>query len=196
MKEFMGFFVLTGPLFPFVIWLIICLFLVKYLITPKGSAIRRRSIKLLVIIFLAILPFSDEIIGRAYLAYLCGNKAGTDVYKTVELPAEFWDKDGNLTIFNEQGYINREFWLERIDESNVHTEQYSSMFDIDKRITYVGYKLGDVALGRITTFAFKGGWVSKMFSANRGTTSCQFVYEPEFSRRLYSSYFRPTGKNK
>ena len=61
MKELMGFFVLTGPLISICYLVIICLFLVKYLITPKGSVIRRRSIKLLVFIFAAILPFSMKL---------------------------------------------------------------------------------------------------------------------------------------
>jgi hypothetical protein len=191
MNELIAFLVLGGPLFPFIIWIIICALLVKYLVKPKGSSIQRSKKKLLIFIVVALLPFTDALLGQIYFEYLCSNDAGVEVLQTVELPAEYWDANGKLTILNKYGNFDREFWLKNIDESKMRTERYSSIFNIVKNVRYVAYKQNGAVLGKRTTFQNRGGWFSNYFSINNSSVTCQSLQKPGITYKYYSSLFKP-----
>jgi hypothetical protein len=193
MDELLGFVVLTGPLLPILVWLAASVLLAIFTVKPAGSIIRRTFIKLLAFLLIVLLPFTDEMVGRVYFDYLCETDAGFKVYEAVVLPEKYWDEDGNLKIFNEEGYLDREFWIDRIDESGGRLERYSSIFNIEKDISTVVYKNDHVLLGDITTFRFWGGWIRQMFSSNNVADSCQFINNPKFSREFYGSFFKPAS---
>ena len=109
MDTLLGFAVLTGPL-----WLIVVLIPLAIWIAVKVSKrfiSGRTRFAAGVGIFLLVfaVPFADEIVGRVYLNYLCASQAGVKVYKTVELPGEYWNANGEPKFYDENnGNFNLE----------------------------------------------------------------------------------------
>jgi hypothetical protein len=143
-----------------------------------------------VVVFLLI-PTWDEILGRIYLRHLCATKAGVKVYKTVELPAKYWDESGEPRFFNQSGYLDHDFWVKELDESGGRVERYSSIFSIDKDTSPVKERLGQKSLAEVTTFRFWGGWIRRKLSPDNVANSCAFISKPEFSRDFYGQLFKP-----
>lgn len=195
MRELLGFFVLSGPLIPYLAWLAISFLLVKFCIKPTGVVLRRQGIKLVVFSLIALLPFVDELIGRIYFSHLCNDDAGFEVYQTVELPMSYWEKNGKRKIFSDNGGLDRDFWLENIDQSKVQTERYSKIFSIDRMVTKIIYRKENALLGQITTFEFSGGWFRNSFGYSNTRKLCRFTSEPDFSHKFYGSLFKATTHN-
>ena len=185
---------LSGIL-PVLIWLVASILLIKFIVRPAGNFVRRSFIKILVFIVVFILPLADEFVGRLHFNYLCKTDAGFKVYQTVELSEEYWDENGNSKIFNEQGYLERDFWIKRIDENGGQVKRYSSLFSIDKDISTVVYENEKKLLGDITTFRYWGGWFRQRLGGNTANT-CQFINDPNFSRKFYGGLFKPTSEFK
>jgi hypothetical protein len=196
LNELVGFAVLTGPL-----WLILIVLGIAIWIGAKAAKrFERRSakiaVRLLVFLLVFFAPFADEVAGTIYLNHLCATEAGVKVYKTVELSAEYWDEEGRPKFFNKQGYVDRDFWLMRIDEGGGHVERYSSIFAIDKNFSRVADKGSRELLGEIITFRHWGGWVRRNFSPSNTADSCQYIYDPNFSRDFYGRLFKPANSSK
>ena len=192
MNELLGFAVLSGPLFLILLWLpaaIWIAFKISKRFTQPGKKVAA-GIGVFILTFL--LPFADEIAGTIYFNHLCTTQAGVKVYKTVELPAEYWDERGRAMFFNQQGYIDRDFWAKKINESGGRMERYSSVFGIDKdNSTVVDKEKGDL-LGEIITFRHWGGWLRRNFSPENTADSCQFIHDQNFSRNFYGRLFKPS----
>lgn len=169
LNELLGFAVLTGPL-----WLILILLPIALWIAVKAAKrFERRSTRiavgLLVFLLVFFVPFGDEIAGRIYLNRLCATEAGVKVYKTVELPTEYWDDRGQPKFYDEK---NGNFRLEgyRVEyETGVH----SSFFHIDN----AGYKRVDKqsgqVLGEVTEFMYWGGWMRRKLSPHNTADGCE-----------------------
>jgi hypothetical protein len=195
-NELLGFAVLTGPL-----WLILILLAAATWISVKvakrfKSLGAKFGIALLVFVLFFLMSFGDEIVGRIYLNRLCASDAGVKVYKTVELPPEYWDKNGEAKFFNTQGYLDHDFWAKRIDESAGSVVRESSILNIEKNITKVIDRGSQALLGEITTFKFWGGWVRRNLSPANTANSCQYIYDPNFSREFYGRLFIPLDPSK
>ena len=95
MKDFMGFIVLTGPLFLIVLWvpvsILISIWASKRFI-KKGLPLKI-ALGLIVFTIVLVIPIADEIVGRIYFNHICETDAGFKVYQKIELPAEYWDVD-------------------------------------------------------------------------------------------------------
>ena len=107
MKQLLGFAVLTGPLFLIVLWVPVCLalaFLVGKKVIKKSLPLKITG-GLAVFLIMLLFPVSDEIAGRIYFNHLCETEAGVKVYQTIELPAEYWDKDGKPNFYDEIGIL-------------------------------------------------------------------------------------------
>ncbi len=191
MKEILGLVVLTSPLFLVVPWLIVAVWVaVKVLQLPKmGVAKLAAGVGTFVLVFL--LPFADDIAGRIYFNHLCSTEAGVKVYQTVKLPAEYWDAQGNANFFNVYGYLNHQFWVNKLDESGGRVERYPSIFDIDKVITPVKERISQKQLAEVTTFHYWGGWIKRNLSPHNTASTCEFMDAPDFSRNLYGQLFKP-----
>jgi hypothetical protein len=185
LNELLGFAVLTGPL-----WLILILLAIAIWIAVKAAKrFVRRSAKfavgLLVFSLIFFLPFGDEITGRIYLDYLCATKAGVSVYRTIELPAEYWDEQGRPKFYDEKtGNFNLKAY--RIEyKSGV----YSSFFHIEN----AGYKRVDgrfsQVLGEVTDFRYWGGWMRRNLSPHNTATRCSGGIER--SNNLIKQMFKP-----
>ncbi|MDO8703729.1 MAG: hypothetical protein Q7J84_02155 [Sulfuricaulis sp.] len=183
----LGFAVLTGPL-----WLILILLPVSIWIAVKvAKRFKQRSAKIAggVGIFLLVffVPFGDEIAGRIYLSHLCATEAGVKVYQTIELPGEYWEVDGEPKFYNEK---NGNFDLTQIG-TDFKTEEYPSMFPIEKfRFWYLEKQNGGI-LGEIISFNYMGGWISRNFTLapGSGATCKQPILQS--TREIMYSIFRP-----
>jgi len=189
-KALLGFVVLSGPL-----WLIFILLPVSLWIAVKvAKRFKAGGVRFVggVIIFLLLffLPFADEVAGRIYLNYLCATEAGIKVYRTVELPAEYLDKQGESKLFNKNGYLNHDFWVKELDESGGKVERYSSIFAIDKDTSPIKERISQNVLAEVTTFRYWGGWIRRNLSPNNVADSCKFINDKNFSRDLYGKLLK------
>lgn len=149
------------------------------------------GVRATVALVFVLVPTWDAILGRIYLNHLCSTEAGVKIYQTVELPAEYWDEQGNPKFFNEHGYLDRKFGGDKLDESGGHVGRYSSVFAIDKDTSPVKERVSQKVLAEITTFRFWGGWVSRNLSPHNTAASCEFIGAPNFSRNFYGQLFKP-----
>lgn len=196
MKDLLGFAVLSGPL-----WLILAMLCIAIWVAAKAAKrFERRSakiaVRLLVFLFVFFVAFADEVVGRIYLSYLCATEAGSKVYQTVELPAEYWDERGTPKFFNTHGYLERDFWVKKLDESGGRVERYSSLFSVDKDISPVKERTSQELLAEVTTFRYWGGWIRRNFSPHKTANSCEFIGTSNFSRAFYSELFKPATPSK
>lgn len=195
--ELLGFMVLGGPFVFAIAWIVVALpiaILLGKKYTAEENNKRKKLLKKLAIVAVVmLLPYVDAIAGRVYLSYLCHFEAGPRVYHTVELPDEYWNGDGMPNIFNNSGYLDREFWISNIDEKS-HTINYSILFSIDKDVTETYYKSTNQLLGEVVTFRHFGGWLKKKLSHTNTASSCSFVNDSNFSIGFYGQMFVPESK--
>ncbi len=193
MNELLGFMVLSGPLFPALMWLVITTILVLVAVRPAGDFRRRASIKLLAFVVILVLPFSDEIVGHLYLRYLCETQGGFKVYKTVELPAKYWDRSGNpifITFsrfdkYKKNGVMNPAMLPEY--EVDFKTEKYSSLFKIKKfRFWYLEKETKNI-LAEYKSFSYAGGWLKNIFYS-AGGPSCSDAKQPDNTEQILSIF--------
>ena len=177
MNELGGFIVLSGSLFPLLIWFFVSIILAGLLSRLfKTRAVRLfGGIGLFVLIFM--LPLADEIVGRLYFNYLCDTQTGIKVYQTVELPAEYWNEDGKPKFYDE---MNGNFLLDGYGVE-YKTGSFSSLFHIDN----AGYsrvdKRSGKLLGETTEFRYWGGWMKRNLSPHNVAISCENRSENSFN---------------
>jgi uncharacterized membrane protein len=133
LSEILGFVVLTGPLLLMVLWLAVCIWLAWKLTKRHKAVAVRIVVGVLVFALLVLAPIADEIVGRAYFNHLCATEAGVKVYKTVELPADYWDEQGRPRFLEENG----NFHLGNAYPIEHKTEMYSATFHVEN----LGYQL-------------------------------------------------------
>lgn len=195
MSELLGFVVLAGPVFPMLIWLIVSLLLAWLLskLFKRRAARVFSGIGLLILIFL--LPLADGIVGRVYFNYLCATEAGVKVYKTVELPAEYWDEGGRAKLFKENGDLDHTKLGNMFNEPSF-TEPYSPILGIEERHHQVVDNNANETLGEVINFMHWGGWASRNLSPNRSAIDCKAVHGNKFWNNFYSKLFRPENSSK
>jgi len=182
-NQLMGVVVLTSPM-----WLMILLFIAAVWIGSKASErFRSRAARTAagcaVAGLVLIAPFGDEILGHVYFQYLCATAAGVKVYRTVELPKDYWDATGKPTFYDERNgnFVLKNYRIEYADGS------YSRFFHIDNagyaRIDGSGQKLGEVV-----DFSYWGGWVRRNLTPHDTANACKD--RAERSNRLISQIFK------
>jgi hypothetical protein len=127
-----------------------------------------RLIKYSLLIAVIAIPFGDEIIGRAYLEYLCTAKTDMNVYQTVALPPSYWESNGEPNFIETNGNYHLESYPHRYRSS-----EYSSIFHIDKRVVSIVNRKTGVVLGDVTNFSYWGGWLRRMISPHISANSCR-----------------------
>lgn len=140
------------------------------------------------LVFFAL--FADEITGRLYFNHLCATEAGVKVYRTVELPAEFWDAEGRARFLRANGDLDKHLLGSRFDEP-VLTKQYSSMFQINKRHQQLVDTNSQLLLGEVISFMYWGGWVSRNLAPHIRAIDCQRLHGNRFWSDFYSKFFEP-----
>lgn len=143
-----------------------------------------KKAKWIAVAVFVLIPTWDEILGRVYFKYLCETESGVHVYKTVELPAEYWDEGGEPKFYDEK---NGNFTLEgyRVEYA---TGAYSSLFHVDNS----GHKRVDrrsgQVLGEVTDFRYWGGWMRRNLSPHNTANSCE--NRKEYSESLIKQIFK------
>lgn len=173
MNQLLGFVVLTGPL-----WLILILLPVSIWIAIKftkrfksGGAKFAGGLGIFVLAFL--LPFADEIVGRLFLNVLCATQAGVKVYQTIELPAEYWDKEGRPKFLNEQGYGDIAALDKQFEWRDIRERHINFIIKIDKWHWQLQDRLTKKVLGEKITFLRYFGWINNFSTAPNIGESCR-----------------------
>lgn len=188
-NELLGFAVLSGPL-----WLIIVVSAIAVLvgirISMAGNSGSTKWITRLGVIVLAFLVlFGDELVGRAYLGYLCAHNAGVKVYKPVKLPARYWDEKGNATFIVGHGSLDTSILPSYDTKAKVLPHSGWPRIEIFS-FQYLD-KETDEVVGEMSDYRFLGGWLVKYFTPDgRGGPSCD---RPELqdSKGIILSIFQP-----
>ena len=188
LDEALGFMVLTSPLWLLVIVAVVAALGAAMIVTR----IRRRWAKvgtaLIVFSFLFLVPFSDELAGRTYLAYLCTYDAGPRVYGKQRLPPSYWDAHGRPMFISKSGSLN-----ERVDEygikSTSRVESYVPLLGISIRSRQVHAGSDKKLLGEVIDFLHWGGWVARNLSLHPRASSCPAIGGAQFWRDFYESLF-------
>jgi len=132
MEPLLGFIVLTGPLFLIVLWVLACIALAFWVGRKMVGKSRGLNVisGLAIFLFALLLPIADEIAGRIYFNHLCETEAGTKVYQTIELPAEYWNEDGNPKFFDKKtGNLS----LQLSQYAEIKSNRVSRSFGIEER---------------------------------------------------------------
>lgn len=182
LNELLGFAVLTGPL-----WLILILLPIAIWVAVKAAKrFDRRSAKiavgLLVFLLLFFVPFADEIAGRIYLNRLCATEAGVKVYKTVELPAEYWDEGGGPKFLNPRGVLVRSVLGDRFEWRTVSEPYINWVIRIDKKRWFLQDNQSKQDLGEKITFVRYFGWLNQFSPAPNVGESCRNLWAAKYGR--------------
>lgn len=110
----------------------------------------------------------DEYLGRAYAHYLCRTASGIKIYRTITLPAEFWNEDGSPTFIDLDDPRER-LGSQLFDEKftfNRKTEE--KLFDVVAIHQALVINESQVILGEIVRFGKRSGWFMRALSGMRG----------------------------
>lgn len=185
MNELLGFLVLSAPLVFIVLWIVVGLpiaFIVSKRLTDEESNKKKRLLKgLIIVTAIFLLPFADAIVGRIYFNFLCHYEGGPTIYKTVDLPIEYWDEKG-IPKFNVNRYERNKMRfifddktiINASDFENIWTSKnFNNFFKIDKDIIRISDKKNKEVLGEYILFRKRSGWFVSNFTPNGSATSCK-----------------------
>jgi hypothetical protein len=131
-----------------------------------------------------LIPTWDILPGWLYFQYLCQMEGGQKIYKTVELPQEYFLKTGEVNPFRRDpahptknatavgGELKRDKLIERYAVPHEWERYFSRLFHIDKVSTIVQDKQTGQTLGMATDFRYFGGWVSDFLSDHTSPIVC------------------------
>jgi len=172
------------------LFILVALVIYVWLARFVAKRIKNRIAKYAVIAIFILIPTWDIIPGKLYFKYVCEKEGGMKFYKTVELPAEYWDEQGKPKFLNKQGYPDLKLMKEKLYEPAGRIEQYSTVLEIDKVTSLVKERASQDVLAEVTTFHLWGGWVSRNFSPHNTAISCEFIQDYDFSRNFYGGLFK------
>ena len=141
-------------------YLIIAFFVMRAVL--KKQLTRKRKWKMGVLTaFLLYLPLGwDVILGRAVFYGLCATQGGVHVYQTVELGAEYFDKDGSPKFIN-KGLLNESI-LNNKYNADIYKEIYfNKILSVKKIHTRIKESKSDKIIGKRVIFSYLGGWFSR-----------------------------------
>lgn len=119
-------------------------------------------------LIMLLIPTWDILPGRLYFHHLCSTEAGMFVYKTVELPDEYFLKKGERderyperseNAYAQGGELN---YLKARQSYSLDTnnyEEYSFFGHVKKRETILSAANKHTELARAVSFTYEGGWL-------------------------------------
>lgn len=205
-NEFLGFMVLSGPLVVMAPWLLFCVWAGAKAAKRFTSGSAKFAVGLGVVVTL-MAPVADEIAGRIYLNHLCATEAGVKVYRTVELPAEYWDAQGRPKFIKENGDLDQTLLGKRFEGHWVEHPYSSSILKMNEARWQFSDSNTHEILGEKITFRWLGGWIEDFSPAPGRGASCPLLSEQydgdEFIRRqyeqekeFYSRFFKLVNSSK
>ena len=139
-------------------YLIFAFFVMRAVLKKQPSRKRKWRMGLLTA-FLLYLPFGwDVILGRAVFYTLCATQGGVHVYQTVELGPEYFDKDGNLLLYDpkigfEEMDVPDGYLVEVFD-----SRYFSRILNMSKIEYRIHAGKNKKILGTYRTYMYHGGW--------------------------------------
>ena len=176
MKSILGLIVMTSPLFLIVLWVPLCIALAVWVGRKfiRTGLLVKISICSLIFLILLILPIADEIAGRIYFNHLCETEAGVKVYKTIELPAKYWDDEGKPTFYkgannnDVPSYAFEKLGIEITAKRN-HSQRW---FHVNQSGTiYISKKTG-LKLSEVVRFGYGEGWIVREMTPHNSSITC------------------------
>lgn len=190
MGPFIGFLVLLGPLVFVVLWLPLCLWIARKVAKRFTGGRARWASGAATFFVVLLLPFADSIAGRIYFNHLCSTEAGVKVYRTVELPAEYWDWQGNPKFYKENGDLDHGKLGNRFAEPHV-IEPYPTFFRVDRMRMQLVENYSHDVLGEVIDFMYWGGWASRNLSPHNTAVGCEYFNGNKFWHDFYVRFFKP-----
>lgn len=136
-----------------------------------------------------LIPTWDEIAGRIYFKSLCDAESGMKFYKTVELPAEYWNANGEPKFITWDGLADKAVLGDRYDFPSEFQENYSQTFRVTRHAAVVTNKQTKEVLARYVSFTYFGGWVANHFSVHVSGAGC-----PSLDKYNYRSFLKQVFK--
>ena len=136
---------------------------------------------------ITLILFGDVIVGRIYFYSLCNTQGGQKIYKTVELPAEYWNEDGSPIFLNKKGNKIKS----GLDE--IYSFRSIKIKDVPLYPQIMGYKKiisikqSNEVLGTYTKFYYFGGWLVNSQPFHVSGRHCPI--EPSYYTRLLENIF-------
>jgi len=187
MEPFLGFIVLTGPLFLIVLWVPVCIALAVWIVRKKidkGWNVKAR-VGFLVFVIALFIPVTDVIVDRVYLKYLCETKAEVKILQAVELPAKYWNEDGSPKFMNNRGVLDFKALDERFEWRH-EDKLFSSLITKIHKSTWVLFdKRAGKILGEKSDFYSDGGWIEGFSPAPGRGASCRSVSIAKYGQAKY-----------
>ncbi len=185
MDTLLGFVVLTGPLVPIILWSIFVFWLSKKVVSRIDSDGKRKITRVLILVVIGLLPFSDSMIGHIYFNHLCETEAGAKVYQTIELPAEYWDEDGKPRFMNSRGILDTKILGDRFEWKQHTNPVVSGLIRIDQKKWILYDNQSDKELGEKIDFIRYFGWINTFSPAPNVSESCLNYWADKYGRDGY-----------
>jgi len=154
-----------------------------------------KKAKWIVAIVFILIPTWDEIAGRIYFKYLCEAESGVHVYRTVELPPEYWETNGEAKFITKNGLADVALLGDKYDFSSEFQENYSQVFRIKRHAEIVTNKQTNENLGRYVRFIYFGGWVVNHTGAHVSGAGCPAIKDYNY-RGFLKQIFTPRSTKK
>jgi hypothetical protein len=153
--------------------------------------VKSKTAKFAVIALLTLIPTWDIVPGKIYFNHLCETEAGVKAYRTVELPAEYWDEKGQAKFFKKNGDLDHSILKNRFGEPSL-TKPNSAFFGIDQTHQQLVDNSNQEILGEVVSFMYWGGWISRYLSPHNSAVDCENFHGNQFWHDFYVRFFQPT----
>jgi hypothetical protein len=122
-----------------------------------------------VCIIVLLIPIIDEIGGKIYFNHICKNETGIKVYKTIELPDEYWDNDGKPNFYD---YSNGNFTLPREKFYKSYSKKSDRLFGIEEDTSIrIDINTKEI-LSEDKLFRYWGGYIKRNFTPHNTANHC------------------------
>lgn len=177
---------------PLGLGLIVVVGLSLYIAMGAAGRWRNPATGIVAIAVLALLLTGDEFLGRQMLDYLCLRNSDFRVYRSIDLPAQFWNERGVILPQrspNEHG--ENALRIGDCCYQQTLTTPYYGWLNLDKRTMQVKTLTNDEIVSERDEFALRRGWLAKTLGLDHGSAeSCS--RPPDWDDLFYRMTFNKT----
>lgn len=194
MNELGGFIVLSGSLFPLLIWFFVSIIVARLLsrLFKPGAVRLFGGIGLFVLIF--VFPLADEVVGKAYFRYLCNARVGEKVYHTATLPGQLWDEQGRAQYLATNGYVDMSKLPSKYEWRSIDEPYIDTIIRISKRRWQLVDATTQTVLGERISYMRYFGWLNRFSPAPNVGETCPLQKEEkrkEQEQNFFAEIFKP-----
>jgi len=195
LNELLGFAALSAGYLVLLAWLPIAIWVAVKLAKRFKSRATRIAGGLGLFLLFFVLPFGDEIAGKFYLAHLCSTEERVKVYRTVELPADYWDEQGKPKYLGANGFVDMKLLPSQFKWHNIDEPYIDSTIKIRRRRWQLLDGNTQTVLGERITYMRYFGWMNRFSPAPNIGEGCAYLggqTERDQEQKFFSEIFRPT----